>query len=414
MFEQFDLFRAPQEIIPATGKSPCFGCPLQNSGKRVPPSIPRGKPKLVVVGGFPAYKDSDQVLQDAVGQSVRKILAKYGLNPDTEVAYLNVVRCHPPFGDVYSTLFEKATDRCSSYAKWHMSADLKNIPLLLMGDIAVATFLGKKNSALRARGVWQYTANGHNLAFSVMDPYLCATDSSKFLAKQFRADVERCLDRILGRVPPDPTRVVIYDTLDKATPFLRKLAKRKSPWGFDTETYDAKSPVARKGVATNPVHPDQRVLGCGFGLSEELAVYINLRPWETKRLDTSSQPMVAFIEAFLSEADKFAFNGGFDEETLIYDPNKASGFRWIPEIRNRTGDGMLAVIALGDNPQESHTLTKAVVDVLGRHQYWDGVDKSRLSLLPTPVVATGCGKDSIEVLLLCLEMEKRMKREEYL
>lgn len=97
--------------------------------------------------------------------------------------------------------------------------------------------------------------------------------------------------------------------------------------------------------------------------------------------------------AFASDAEKGAFNGGFDECGLVY-PG------WVPAVRNRTRDGMLAMIALGDGTHERLTLAHAIVVLLHRKVVWNE-DKALMRDLPAETVADGSVHDACYTHELC-------------
>ena len=110
---------------------------------------------------------------------------------------------------------------------------------------------------------------------------------------------------------------------------------------------------------------------------------------------------------FGSDAEKWPFNGSYDEEGLVY-PG------WVTEINARSGDGMLAMVALGDGRHESLRLEKAAADLLKRPQAWDGFDKSRIRDLSIDEVAQGAVGDASNALALCRLLHDRLARGEYL
>lgn len=200
----------------------------------------------------------------------------------------------------------------------------------------------------------------------------------------------------------DGVRVEVYRSLAEAEPFLRDLALRDSPWTFDIETYDAGQFPSRKEVAVDPCHPDFRVRGCAFALSKHLGVWVDfgmqfqdtrVQPDPLLGPSTMENGLVALRAAFASDAEKAAFNGGFDENGLVYQG-------WVPEIRNRTRDGMLALIGLGDGTHEFLRLSHVVPTLLGYLTYWDE-DKSMVRELPVEVVAAGAVRDACRTHELC-------------
>jgi hypothetical protein len=189
-----------------------------------------------------------------------------------------------------------------------------------------------------------------------------------------------------------PVVVTAYRSLAEAAPFLVGLAALKIPWIFDIETYDAAQCPSRKEVAVDPHHPDFRVRGCAFALSATEGAWVDFLNDEqnSSRLAEDILPLRA---AFASDAEKGAFNGGFDENGLVY-PG------WVPAVRNRTRDGMLAMIALGDGTHERLTLAHAIVVLLRKKVRWDA-DKALMRDLPVEQVADGAVHDACYTYELC-------------
>jgi hypothetical protein len=177
--------------------------------------------------------------------------------------------------------------------------------------------------------------------------------------------------------------VTVYRSLADARPFLGQLARILDPWTFDIETYDAVESPGRKAVAVDPCHPDFRVRGVAIATSKDSGAWVEF-------VGDEAAPLRA---AFASDAEKGAFNGGFDENGLVY-----TG--WVPQVRNRTRDGMLAMIALGDGTHESLKLSHGIRVLLRRKYHWDE-DKGMMRDLPVETVAEGAVRDACCTHELC-------------
>jgi hypothetical protein len=208
----------------------------------------------------------------------------------------------------------------------------------------------------------------------------------------------------------DNVYVKIFRTLPEAEPFLRKLAEHPDPWTFDIETYDVQTPApvqtseglvisrGRKEVAVNPFHPDFRVRGVAIAMSPTKGAWIELG--DLRRVTDAALTYLA--KAFGSDAEKGAFNGSFDENGLIQ-----AG--WVPQVRNRTRDGMLGLVALGDGTQVLRgglTLQTAIQKLLKHEVYWE-VDKSLMRDLPVEKVADGAVHDACYTHELCDYLDRR-------
>lgn len=210
---------------------------------------------------------------------------------------------------------------------------------------------------------------------------------------------------------PDEILIQRYPSLQAAEPFLRKLAVRVAPWVFDIESYDAVEFPSRKPVSVNPFHPDFRVRGAAIALSPTRAAWLELNGDPTgqgRRLTAAGArvlcptAMDALALAFGSLAEKGAFNGSFDENGMI-----TAG--WVPEIRNRSRDGMLALVALSDGTQAMRgglTLETAIQKLLRHEVYWE-IDKSLMRDLPIEKVAEGAGHDACYTYELCDALDLR-------
>lgn len=175
----------------------------------------------------------------------------------------------------------------------------------------------------------------------------------------------------------------VYADLASAAPFLRGLAALGTPWTFDIESYDGAAYPSRKEVSTNPHHPDFRVRGVAFATAKDRGAYVDLVSDEQS---VDVEGLAALRAAFASDAEKRAFNGGFDENGLVY-----TG--WVPVIRNRTGDGMLSMIALGDGTHVNVKLETGITVLLRQPYHWDE-DKSLMRDIPLGVVAAGAVRDA--------------------
>lgn len=220
----------------------------------------------------------------------------------------------------------------------------------------------------------------------------------------------------------DNVVVKIFRTLAEAEPFLRKLAVHPRPWTFDIETYDVQTPPpeqteagwvlasGRKEVAVNPFHPDFRVRGVAIALGPTKGAWIELpRSGSVTAAFVATDSMAALAAAFGSPAEKGAFNGSFDENGMIQ-----AG--WVPQVRNRTRDGMLGLVAMGDGTQVLRgglTLQTAIQKLLKHEIYWE-VDKSLMRDLPLEKVADGAVHDACYTHELCDYLDARADRTDHI
>jgi hypothetical protein len=199
--------------------------------------------------------------------------------------------------------------------------------------------------------------------------------------------------------------VDVYTDLVAATPYLLGLARLETPWVFDIETFDGAQFPSRKEVSTNPHHPDFRVRGCAFAITPEQGAWVDFGM--TTPVTAPAKGLAALRAAFASATAKGAFNGGFDENGLVY-----TG--WIPVVRNRYYDGMLDLVALGDGTHNSLTLWHAVETLLKKPYQWDGEDKSLMRDIPMEKIADGAVRDACYTLELILLLDSWAERDIYI
>jgi uracil-DNA glycosylase family 4 len=391
-------------------QNPCAGCPLETQVK-VMPSLPSGR-KLTVVG-LGSWNEEERAgypFAGVGGQMLRSSLTIAGLDHETEVGYLNLTRCKPPDG-FDSPEWGKAADRC-----WHhLQRDLQGWtgPILLLGSGPLQRFLGDKRASVkRRRGLWVRLPDGRE-AFSAEHPagLLRETDLEAQGARraQFQRDLTRMADRLLGRERFSTvqwqalqlTREAFLAGDDTADLALRKLGAWKGPWFFDIETFDAKETPSRRGVATDPFHPDFRVRGVAMAVSGERGVWFEF----DQEMDRGTARGL-LDQAFGSDAEKGAFVSGFDATGLI-----AQG--WVTEVRNLTRDPWLAAIAL-DTRGGGHSLERLVVDVLGEPQPLGKDDRGRIAELSMEEVAEYAVNDACGEFRLDQALQGRLDRGEYL
>lgn len=194
-------------------------------------------------------------------------------------------------------------------------------------------------------------------------------------------------------------KIAVYRSLREAGPFLRSLAARAEPWTFDIESYDGAQYPSRKPVSTNPHHPDFRVRGCAFALSADSGAWVDFMQDQALldlvlRSPRDARGLGELRAAFETDAEKAAFNGGFDENGLVY-----TG--WLRSVRNRFRDGMLGMVALGDGTHARLTLTHAVETILRKRMHWEDTDKSLMRDIPIDQVADGAVRDACATHELC-------------
>lgn len=375
--------------------TPCPSCPLNDVGAKLPPAL-CVDPVLVVVSAAPTANDEREGArfsgQD--GALVRGVIADAGLDV-SRVAFVTLTRCRPPGDDCSSTVWETAAKRCRAYLVDDVAGPA---PLLLLGVGPMRAYFGGKAKIGAMRGLWAQTAGRD--AFVTYDPVAIQRAQSGELIEQFRADVRTMAERVLGVVSPDAHAVMVYESVDAAEAFLLALASRTAPWAFDIETYDAAAFPSRPGVATDACHPDFRLRGIAVALSATAGAWIDTLGADPVAVCPALSP------AFGSPTAKYAYWGHFDEEGLVY-PG------YVAAVRNRAGDGGLALLTLSDGGHDSLRLEHAVVNVLGRRQYWNGLDKSRMRDVPLRDVARSAVGDACYTFELVESLHARLDKGEY-
>ncbi len=386
------------------GGNPCLGCDREHAPKVFPTLA--AQPLLAVLGMAPGAQE-ETTGAPFVGPSgimLRAALRQAHIDSDRAVSYLNLGRCRPANDNFDTPVWADAEKRCSQY----LARDLAGlrVPLLLLGKRPLQRMLGDNKAKLGSyRGLWLKTPDGRD-AFVARHPaqILRTPDPAARaqLAQQFEADIQRMAARVRGVEVVAGRVATLITSLSQLAKFAARLAKARKWWAFDIESFDAKRFPSRKEVATDPCHPDFRVRGVAIAWSPTQGVWLELAPL----LAQQDAVRALLTPAFMSEAEKGAFNGSFDEEGLIV-PG------WIGGLRKRWHDGMLAMVALGDGTHESLKLEKAVVDILGKPQIWNA-DKTQMRDLPIEVVARGSVGDACLTYELCETLEARLKAKVYL
>ncbi len=290
------------------------------------------------------------------------------------------------------------------------------VPLLVLGDRPVVAATNDQWATARGlRGLWVRAAAVEHRVYVARDPeelrHVGEDDvalRSAFMA-EWRADLRRLADQVLRRATPRAIKMSVYRTPGEAAPLLRRLAAYPHPWAFDIESYDAQVVPSRRDVSTDPCHEDFRVRGVALAWGSAAGVWLEFiagHPGGPVVEASSDEWREVLDPAFGSDADKVAFNGGFDEEGLTYNG-------WVSEVRNRRGDGMLDMVALSDGRHASLRLERAVVDYLGLPQYWNGADKGRIREMALADVARSAVEDACATLALHRDLEGRLRRGEY-
>jgi len=393
---------------------PCEGCPYESRRCKITPVIPSA-PRLLVVGDAPD-EGSEFTMTPFSGpeqELITSALAAVGYG-EADVAYLNLTRCRAAGDDLTGPVHLKAEKRCRKFLEPDLTrTEVSGIPLLLLGERALHRFWkeeGRKPTVGAYRGLWieakQITPG--RKAFVARHPREVLRDRAiDARSAEFKADIRR-MAVSLTDAPLALIKREVYATVREAREagFFERLAALTTPWAFDIEAYDAVEFPSRKFVSTDPCHPDFRLRGIAFAWATDEGAYVDLK--EASESGDLLEASEALTPCFASDADKWAFSGHYDEEGVVYTKVAADG------VHNRAGDGMLAMIALGDGTHDSLRLEKAVVDVLGKPQYWQGFDKSMMRDVSLADVADGAIGDACYTFELCTDLHDRIRREDYL
>ncbi len=354
-------------------------------------------PQLIVLTTAPGGQGDQWVLRPA--------LQAANVDPD-RVAYLHLARCRPAGDDFEGKAWKESARRCAAHLARDLARYDPGVPLLVLGLAPLHHVTGNTRQRLGGvRGLWIRTPDGRD-AFvdrhpgslqQVPDPARRAE-----LTAQFTDDMRRMAERLHGQEPQSAVRVTVVTTLDQLGALAERLTRHRAMWAFDIESFDGGAFPSRKEVSTDPCHPDFRLRGVAVAWSFTQGAWLELAPLLAHR----ARVCELLTPAFTSAADRTAFNGHFDEEGLVV-PG------WAHRVR-RTRDAMLALVSLSDGTHESLRLEKAVVDVLGKRQYWAEVDKGRMRDLPLEQVASGAVHDACATLELEVALDARLRRAEYL
>jgi uracil-DNA glycosylase family 4 len=389
------------EVAPKITSSPCSECPL-NSNIKVLPCIPNN-PKFFALGLAPGATEEITGIgfTGKAGDLLRSTLKRAGVNPERDVAYANLTRCRP-IEDKFDSSWKKAQRRCSEY----MYADLNkfpSLPILAMGsDTAKVILQDTKLQITKIRGVWWLTPHPENRrVFPTLHPAAILRSGAEEWRRQFEKDIFTFCKRVQGSDNLPDITIGIFERVADAENVIDLLVQSGSTFAFDIETYDCYETPSRKAVSTNPFHKDFRVRGLAVAYNKNSGFWIDFKADE----DNKEECKRILNKLFMSSQPKWAFHGNFDEEGLIYQG-------WVDGINNRSGDGLLALISLGDGRRASNTLERAVMEILNESSYWD-VDKSRMAEHPTSVVAEGAVRDAVSTFKLVKILEAKLKKGEY-
>lgn len=387
--------------------SPCVGCEYERSECKIAPLL-LPSPALVVVGDAP--DEAAEFLGKPFGGDVKDMideaLIDSGWNLEA-VQYMNLSRCRAEKDNLKAPIHQRAEKRCRRYLVPDLAQS--TAPLLLLGDRALGAFWrsekGRKPTVGAYRGLWIEDKTGRKCYVARHPRDILADRNPEARRVEFFEDIAR-MTNSMSDAPLGKIKSQVYANPLDAREFLVWLAAHPGPWAFDIEAYDAREFPSRKDVSTDPCHPDFRLRGIAFSWAKDEGAYVDLIDYnEGDGLAIASE---LFTPVFASEAEKETFSGHYDEEGVTYTKLAADG------VCNRAGDGMLAMIALGDGTHDSLRLEKAVVDVLRRPQYWQGFDKSKMRDVPLAEVADGAIGDACYTFELCDLLHDRIRRADYL
>jgi len=395
--------------------NPCDKCPLNSPDRpKISPALVQD-PILGVVGLAPGDTENQQkiVFVGPAGQLLRSEgqraglpigTTQYPLALDIKISIANLTRCQPDNDNFEDPKWKKAMGYCWKFLEHDIAGDY---PLLALGSQPLQKILGDKSARVsKMRGLWHTLPSGRQI-FSTWHPSYVLREVRRVgeestALRQFRRDLQRVVDRISGQEKLPDIKYDIFKDPGEAKPFLTELAKYNKPWVFDIESFDAQECPSRRSVGTDPFHPDFRVRGIGFAWKPDRGAYVELTSWDQWR----RQAAEIFGPAFASPALKWAFNGTFDEEGLVYNG-------WVPEINNRRGDGLMGVLSINAGGLPNFTLERCVVDILGEAQYW-GVDKSLIRELPLEKVAESAVRDCASTYKLVKIVHQRLINGQYI
>lgn len=395
--------RAPRNSVARILLSnPCEYCPRKGATPVRPVPFPE-KCLLVAVGLAPGghEEDSGCLFVGEAGQLLRRGLRQAGLDPETQVGYVNLGRCRPANDDFESAEWQKAEDCC-----WHhLTADLRGWtgPLLLLGTRPVMRFFDDKKARVTAkRGLWYELPQWHQV-FAANHPSGVLRSGSAAKEQQFLSDLGRAARRVLKTERFPPVKVHVFKSPVEARGFLARLPDR---WFFDIESEDALAvpgQAGRKHVGTDPFHPDFRLRGVAIAVGPGEGAWVECKAMAGQR----AKARTILDAAFMSDAEKGAFFGGFDEDCLVYGG-------WVTAIRNRTMDPYLASLALDATfSLGGHSLERLVVEMLGEPQPKAGVDRGRIHDMDLRSVAEYAVNDACAEWRLHDALQRRLEHGEY-
>lgn len=383
--------------------NPCLGCPRARAVK-VLPIIPP-KPKVIVLGLAPGGVEEklEKPFQGPSGEMIREGLAREGFDVETDVGFANLARCRPGQDDFESKEWQDAERRCMNYLGRDL-AKFPGVPLLLLGTRPLQAMTASDMSVTAMRGLWVRTDGGRQ-AYVARHPSgilrVQEPGVKNAMAREWQRDLHRMAERITGREKPREIDISVFRSPREGEALLRRLARHQHPWIFDIESYDAKETPSRKWVSTDPCHEDFMVRGVAIAWGPTKGAWFELMGSDRCEARELLDPV------FSSSAPKGGFNGGFDEEGLVYND-------WVTVVNNRRIDPMLELVALSDGRHASLRLERYVVDLLGYPQYWNGVDKGLIRVMKLEDVARAAVEDACATWALSSVLHKRLEKGQYL
>lgn len=184
------------------------------------------KPKLIVISDYPGKQEAEQKLNmvGRSGQLLRRALKNIvGVDPDTEVFFMNVIRCE--VGD------QKISDAMLTACRKWTQEDLKEVDcnlVLIAGGLAFETILPNIHAQEKSKDKKFSISHAHGSVYHHLGKtYVVTWNPANIEANSFRAPNGNLLE-ILGGVKPRDDLFTCFPTGSMPAMFVKDLKRLKS------------------------------------------------------------------------------------------------------------------------------------------------------------------------------------------
>lgn len=223
----------PHHEAAAAAGADCTRCSLHGCGRGpVPPTLPPGRVRLLVVGEAPgvAEVEDGQTMVGPTGREVRQALGAAGVDPSS-VGYTNTILCRPEDNDMARLLRECRRRKIPTpieCCRPRLQAELNRADYKLIVGSHALRAVGAGTSIIDARGF--PIADD---ALATLHPAFVMRDQGRLMRGVFRFDVAKAVRHARGGGTWQAPTFTVVQTADQ----LRRLLDGLHGWvAVDTET----------------------------------------------------------------------------------------------------------------------------------------------------------------------------------